>query len=305
VTNACDKVIFADDTNLLFHHENFEGLNLTLNHELEKISEWFRANKLSINTNKTKCVYFNKSSSAAHGTLNVKLQNEVIEVVKSIKFLGILLSHDLSWTEHVTTKGTKIAYVNSILYRLKHMLPEQNLLQIYHALISPHLSYGIEAWGNAPNSVLKRLLVLQKKAMRIISMSSYNSHTNPIFKKYKILKVPDIFQLHCAKLFYRTKLNSLPTYHSSKLTTAIVNERTTRQNHDIYIHRINSNLQKQCLNFKVGHSWNNLPIAIKSLHNISLHTFSRKVKNHLLSLYDTNCTKINCFSCQQAAAIQT
>jgi hypothetical protein len=198
-----------------------------------------------------------------------------------------------------------MAHVIAILCRLKHMIPEQTLLLIYNSLIAPHLSYGIEAWGNAPSCVLKRIQTLQKKALRVISKSNYNCHTNPICKKYNILKIPELFQLHCVKLFYRTKLCILPEYHIHRLTLMSTHGRQTRQIHDIYIDRITFNIQKQGLNFKIGHSWNNLPNSLKSISNISLHTFSKKVKCHLLTLYDVNCEKENCFSCQQATISQT
>ena len=65
--------------------------------------------------------------------------------------------------------------------KLKNFLPSYILLTIYNSLIMPHQIYGINLWG----SESKRLEKLQKRAMRIISNSSYNAHTEPIFKKFK------------------------------------------------------------------------------------------------------------------------
>ena len=54
--------MFVDDTNF-YSHKNIKGLFYTVNSELEKISQWFKANKLSINIKKTKFTLFHKNSS--------------------------------------------------------------------------------------------------------------------------------------------------------------------------------------------------------------------------------------------------
>ena len=48
-SKSLDCIIFADDTNFFYSHKNTKGLFYTVNSELEKISHWFKASKLSIN----------------------------------------------------------------------------------------------------------------------------------------------------------------------------------------------------------------------------------------------------------------
>jgi len=45
-------IMFADDTNLFYAHKNLNVLYHTVNSELQKINEWFKANKLSLNLKK-------------------------------------------------------------------------------------------------------------------------------------------------------------------------------------------------------------------------------------------------------------
>ena len=53
--------MFADDTNLFYsHNNNIKTLFETVNKELTLINEWFKANKLSLNTSKTKYTFFHK-----------------------------------------------------------------------------------------------------------------------------------------------------------------------------------------------------------------------------------------------------
>ena len=57
-SNILDPIMFADDTNLFFSHRNISTLFLTVNNELHKTGEWFKANRLSLNIKKTKFTFF-------------------------------------------------------------------------------------------------------------------------------------------------------------------------------------------------------------------------------------------------------
>ena len=87
--------------------------------------------------------------------------------------------------------------------RLKNFLRTHILRLLYNSMILPHLQYWILSWG-----------FKQKRAVRILSNSKYNSHTDPIFKKLNLLKLKDLFELNVLKLFYKYKNNILPFYVS-------------------------------------------------------------------------------------------
>ena len=89
--------MYADDTNLFYSNNDIETLFSAVNMELEKISEWFKANKLSLNVKKTNYTLFHKSSSKDY--LNLKLPelktvNSVLKRQISVKFLGVMLDEN-------------------------------------------------------------------------------------------------------------------------------------------------------------------------------------------------------------------
>ena len=89
-SDVLDPIMFADDTNLFYSHQNIKILFRTVNCELEKIYEWFRANKLSLNVTKTNYTLFHKNS--AKDTLSLKMPklkivNSIIKRKYSVKFL--------------------------------------------------------------------------------------------------------------------------------------------------------------------------------------------------------------------------
>ena len=120
--------------------------------------------------------------------LNLQINGTDIEQVSEFNFLGIMLDKNLSWNAHSQKISCKISIVNGILNRLKRFLPAEILKTIYNALIQPHLNYGILLWGRNT----KRIRKLQKWAIRSITCSKYNAHTDPLFIKLKLLKIDDI-----------------------------------------------------------------------------------------------------------------
>ena len=94
-----------------------------------------------------------------------------------------------------------------ILNKLKHVLSlEIKKILLYNSLILPHIDYCITAWGFQTGRTLK----LQKKTVRIITLSKYNSHSDPIFKRQHFLKVDDLFKLQQLKLYYNYSHDNVP-----------------------------------------------------------------------------------------------
>ena len=86
--------MFADDTNLFFNHKGIKHLFTIVNNELVNIKDWFIANKLFFNVEKTKYSFFHKPSKKddIHFCLpELKINNYEIQRKESIKFLGVLL----------------------------------------------------------------------------------------------------------------------------------------------------------------------------------------------------------------------
>ena len=242
--------------------------------------------------------YLQKPSAIQNLPIRLQLDGVNLSQVNCFSFLGVQIQENMQWSEHINTKCNKISKVNSIIYRLKNTLPQKILLNIYNALIAPHLNYGIVAWGDANRSQLKRLIVLQKKCIRNISNSKYNAHTNPLFQKHKILKYQDLYKLNCCKLYYRSKTGTLPQYHTEKLPSiSLINPHLSRQSGNIYIRITLNNIQRRLLNYKIGSEWNKLSNSMKTVSNVSLKSFTKKLKTIFIQSYNHSCTSRNCFSC--------
>ena len=88
---------------------------------------------------------------------------------------------------------------------IKLMLPLM-LINVY-----PFLTYCIIAWGNTYQTSLQSLFVLQKKAIRIITFSSFFEHTSLLFKDLNVIKLFDEVTVHIAVFMHKFKNHLLPT----------------------------------------------------------------------------------------------
>ena len=142
------SILFADDTTVLLEGKEYEGFIMALNNELHKLSTWLDANKLSINTKKTHFMVFHRSRIKTND-VNVIMQLNIIEHINSTKFLGLIIDDKLKWHEHIQHVTHKIARSVGILYKIRHYLNKQTLLNMYYTFVFPYLIYGVEIWGSA------------------------------------------------------------------------------------------------------------------------------------------------------------
>ena len=89
-------------------------------------------------------------------------------------------------------------------------MSQDALKSLYYALFHSHLIYGIQIWGSAANKYVNEIVLLQKKAIRIISNAKYNSHTEPLFKSQKILPFYDLYSFLKQLFMYDYINNFLP-----------------------------------------------------------------------------------------------
>ena len=190
-------IMYADDTTL--YSRNFPA-NDTINREFHKVFNWFCVNKLSLNIDKTKFMIFhNRNKNITQLIPEISINDHTISRVTKFNFLGIVIDENLNWNSHLDKICFKISRAIGTLHRLKCTLPSHILKILYNSLILPHCTYGILSWGSNVDKVLK----LQKKAVRIITKSAYNSHSDPLFKTLGLLKIHDIYKCNVLKYFYQ------------------------------------------------------------------------------------------------------
>ena len=171
--------MYADDTTLYCDIKDVPNYENVLNVELCKITNWLAANKLSLNIGKTKFMVFHSDKKKVVYP-KLLINNIEIERVDYFNFLGLQLNHNLNWNKHVNYVSLKISKISGILYRLRSEFPTYILKSIYNTLLLPHLTYCILSWGS---QIGQKIHLLQKRAIRNVTKSAYNAHTEPLLKE--------------------------------------------------------------------------------------------------------------------------
>ena len=174
----------------------------------------------------------------------------------------------------------------------------QSRLHIYNSLILSYINFGILAWGYQ----CERIIKLQKKAIRIVNLSKYNAHCEPILKELNLLKVTDILDLQVLKFFYKFKNQMLPNYFQNMPFTTNVHQHGhhTRQIHKIHQPFAGHDFAKRCLRFYLPRIINNSPdFILDKVDTHSLQGYSLYIKKYMLKNYQGTCTIVNCYVCSK------
>ena len=152
VSKVVDFILFADDTNIFFSHKDFNLLPEILNSEMLKLTQWCRANKLSINFKKSNFMVFRPRQRRQTLDISIQIDNNVIERVKETVFLGVILDEHLSWKPHILSVSRKISKSIGIIYKSSFCLPKPSLSSLYYSLVYPYLTYCVSVWESTHQS---------------------------------------------------------------------------------------------------------------------------------------------------------
>ena len=303
VSKVLNFYLFADDTNIYYESDTLEDLERTINKELCKLYLWLNVNRLSLNINKTNYIIFHPFNKPIKHHITIKINKKAISEKEFIKYLGVMMDSTLSWKYQISNIAKKISRAIGVMYKLRSYLPLRLLKNIYYSLIYSHLIYAIEVWGSAFNNELDKLLVLQKKALRLMTFNdSYPIvpgpliPSDPLFVKLETLKVMDIHKYQVAKFIFKcinklTPINFYDWYIINHERCGFNYNTRLNFNTDDNIHIKNlfvpyartSNCGLKQLKVNGPRIWNELPNDIKN--TTSLTPFLRKVKLHYILEY--------------------
>jgi Reverse transcriptase (RNA-dependent DNA polymerase) len=284
----CSKILkfilFADDTNLFHSHKDAFELMKSINIELSKLSDWFRANKLSLNVKKTNYILFGKKRLPNFDqNFELIIDGNRLERVQSTKFLGVYIDEKLNWIAHTNHVSLSISKALGILYRIRNVLPNKVLLILYHTMIYPYLSYCNIIWGGANLSILKKVIVLQKRAIRLVTRSSYRAPTGPLFRRLRLLRLEDIHKLQTALFMFKFKYCILPLSCMNYFSVNLIHSHFTRHICYFNLASFRTSIRERCITVRGPRLWDSLPIALQNCS--SIHMLKTELTNNIISVY--------------------
>ena len=256
-----------------------------VNKELEKVVEWFNANELIINYDKTSVLYFhNKTNPCNINDVQIFINNINLNVSSSVKFLGILLDDTLSFQDHRLYITNKISKNIGVLCKLRVFLPEKVLFMLYNCLILPYLHYCNITWAGVGTTKLEPLHKLQKKALRICTNSHYQAHSRPLFFRLRTLNIYDIHKIQSAIMMYNVYNNYVPKRVCQMfILNKSVHSYNTRSCIKYHYPKVSTQLMLYSFRHNGPRIWNDLTDKLTLCTTIS--SFKVLLKRQLVSSY--------------------
>ena len=285
--------LFADDTCILISNKSPKQLQKQLNIDLRNISNWLKANKISLNASKTELVVFRHPRKQVKFNFKIKIDGKKLIPSKYVKYLGILIDQHLNWNYHINLLTSKLSRAVGMLAKIRHYVPNETLRSIYFSIFSSLLSYGSQIFGMASNNQFQRLESLQNKAIRLIHFANFRAPVNPLYHQSKILKIKDYVTLQNFLLVLSDIKGELPKALSNTFTLIRNTHRYNTRSASHYkmvipiVRTVAYGIHSIC--YQSVTSWNFFVDNYKTinLHEKSKSICKKTIVKHFLGVYET------------------
>jgi len=103
VSSTLFFILFADNTNIFYSHASLDSLFKIVNEELSLVADWFSANRLTLNLEKTNFIIFksHRKSMPLANQMSLVINGVPITQAITTKFIGVYVDQHLTWKEHI------------------------------------------------------------------------------------------------------------------------------------------------------------------------------------------------------------
>ena len=264
--------LFADDNSLACTATQIEDIEGILNHDLLIISLWAKQWLVSFNPSKTVAMHFTNTNVQSPDLL---FNNVPIQFVTNHKHLGLTLSSNGKWREHINNITQSSNKILGIMRSLKFRLKRDSLNQIYISFLRPLLEYSSVVWDNCTMSEKDRLEKNQIEAARIVTGITRSASTLDLYKEIGWLTLDNRRKYQKLVLIYKIVNGHTPQYLND-IFPLNVNARTNyllRNANDIDLVACRTELMTKSFIPSAVTLWNDLSNDIKSLQSLSQFKF--------------------------------
>ena len=270
--------LFADDTSLYMIVDNPNETARIMNADLEIINKWA---KTWFNPSKSESLLISrKVNRAVHPPLTMNSEN--IKEVEHHKHLGIYISHDGTWHEHINYITAKAWQRIYIMRKLKFLLDRDSLQIIYISFIRPILEYADIVWDNCTQYELNALEKIQIEATRIVTGTTKLISVNLLYQEIgwePLTQRRTKYKLH---MFYKMSNDLSPAYLTSLVPSSFENT--------VYSLRDSQNIRPVLTRTQLYYKsfipssireWNELPFECRNSDSLTIfkHQLNKNLPN--------------------------
>ena len=259
--------------------EILKKLETEINGELFKVCSWLAVNKLTLNIKKTNYIIFRPRNKTIPFHPNIKIVNnnsntsQPLEMKNYIKHVGILIDANLLWKFHLDYICQNVSKTIETITKIRHFVLRHVLLTLHRSSILPYMNYSICPWGHAAETYLHKLLVLQKRALRLKFFADPRTHAVPLFLETKQLPISFVLFEQIDLLMYDVHNNLAPDNiknMSTKLSSVHGYRTISVTNKNYFVEQVGTENMKRAFSISGALIWNSFPLAIKTLKKINV-----------------------------------
>ena len=273
-TNKLNVTHFADDTTVYMSGDNLTVLCEEVCEELNKIDDWLKANRLSLNIDKTNFMIVTHKKYDLTDCI-IKIRDTPIKHVKSTKFLGMTIDDKFSYNDHITILSKQLSKVKGLLYKLSETLPVPIIRQLYFSYFYSRIVYCISVWGGGGITNIDKISKINKAALKLCVRDLQPSAPQP-FQYYNIYKLKCLGDFH--KYANNNSFKNLHTKIHKLIPDHVHCTRFAAQN-SYSLPIITKTVSQNQFLYNALKLWNNLPTELKNIQSTTV--FKSKLKLHL------------------------
>ena len=157
--------LYADDV-LILRSITTPNDHQALQNDLTKLALWSANWQMPFNL--TKCELLTVTNSPHPSAYHYKLNDYTIQRVQSIKYLGLTISHNLSWSPYISKIVSKVNQVQSFFQRNLSYCSRDLKVKCYQTYIRPIIEYAAVVWSPHTQSDINAVEMLQRNAARFV-----------------------------------------------------------------------------------------------------------------------------------------
>ena len=278
IVNDIESLIylFADDTSLMEAIKNITESFNKINRDLQRIQSW--ANQWLVTFNAVKTVFMYITLKQTRPLLpNLYFNNSQITEVTSHTHLGLTLSNNMSWCNHISRITNKASKCLTLLKRIRRIVPRSCLETLFTTMIRPILEYGCPIFDNCTTQQSLLLEKVQREG-GLLCTGAYR-RTNHVTLLSELGWSPLATRRKCQKLtiFYKMVNQLVPAYLSElcPMTVGQITSRNLRNSMNIQLTKSRITCFKRSFLPSSIKEWNQIPIEIRN--SPTLQNFKTKI----------------------------
>ena len=271
-------ILYADD--ILLYRPVISDNDLTqLQQDINAVHNWTTQHGLLLNNKKTNVLPITRSMNAIPLTLSIS--NQQIPIVECFKYLGVTISKNLSWSQHITNTVRTSKQQLGLLHRKLKDASQQSKHTIYRSTVLPKLEYCAAVWDPHQSTLTKKLENTQSFACKIIT-NKWKSDYTSLLNKLQLKSLKDRRNIQKLKVCFKIINNKScipPSVFSSHPSPS------PRHPHSqiLFIPHVGTSSHKHSFFLDVIPKWNSLPPEV--INSSSDSSFKSNLSSFLCNNY--------------------